>query len=255
MKKLLAGFWVAALFLLLAPVTDADEMFSLKAAFITLNPEGRFGATASGINGTRMDVDQTLGLGRSYSGMVEGAVQLEDFRLSASYLPLDFSGTKTLNQTVSFNGQSYASGSSVTSRLNADVYDVSLTYFVANFDDIPTRIQLGVETSVKAIDAEVKMSSSGLNLAEKNSAIIPIPTIGLHGRIALADFVGLVVRAGGMGYSGNRFIDGEAQIEFSPIPLVGLHAGYRYIDLKLDRSGVFADLSFSGPFLGAFIRF
>jgi len=45
------------------------------------------------------------------------------------------------------------------------------------------------------------------------------------------------------------------QLEFSPLPLVGLYGGYRLLDLKVDESDVLLDASFSGPFVGALVRF
>jgi len=255
MKRFILSFLFVAILSFPALAAEADEIITLKPAFITLNPSGQFGATASGVQGTRMDVDTTLGLGRNYGGMVEAALLLGNFRLAASYLPLRFSGESTLGKSVNFNGRTFTAGSSVKSNLHADVLDIGLTYYIANFDDLPTRLQVGVEMAVKTIFADVKLSSAALGISESQGATVPIPTVGLQGRIALADFLGLVVRAGGLAYSGNHFIDSEAQIEFSPLPLVGLHAGYRYIDLQVDRSGVFVDSTFSGPFLGAFIRF
>ena len=53
----------------------------------------------------------------------------------------------------------------------------------------------------------------------------------------------------------NRFFDRDGQLEFSPVPLVGIFGGYRYLDTKVDESDVFVDASFSGPYVGAFVRF
>ena len=54
---------------------------------------------------------------------------------------------------------------------------------------------------------------------------------------------------------GNSFLDVDGQIEFSPIPLVGIFAGYRYLDLEVDESGVFIDATLDGPYAGALVRF
>jgi hypothetical protein len=85
---------------------------------------------------------------------------------------------------------------------------------------------------------------------------VPIPTIGARGRIALADFIGMIGRIGYMEYDSNHFLDAEAQVEFSPLPAVGLYAGYRYFDLKIDESDLFvgnrvfrAFWRFAGAFL------
>lgn len=96
---------------------------------------------------------------------------------------------------------------------------------------------------------------SGIFITESESAKVPIPTLGARARIGFSDYIALVGRVGYSEYQDNSFLDAEAQIEFSPIPLVGVFGGYRYLDLKVDDSGVFVDAQFSGPFVGALIRF
>jgi hypothetical protein len=58
-----------------------------------------------------------------------------------------------------------------------------------------------------------------------------------------------------MEYQDNSFFDVDAQVEFSPLPLVGLFAGYRYLDVDIDEDDVLIDASFKGPYAGALIRF
>jgi hypothetical protein len=170
-------------------------------------------------------------------------------------LPLRFNGSKTLDSAITFNGQNFSAGRQVKSSLDADIFDLGLSYYFLNFDDLPARVQLGVEAAVKTIRAKVSLKDPGLGISQSNSAIVPIPTVGLRARVALADFIGLVGRAGGLAYSGNHFIDAEAQIEFSPLPGLGAFVGYRHIELQVDHSNVFVDTSFSGPMAGVFVRF
>ncbi len=233
----------------------ADEMVAVKAGFITLNPGGDLAVTASGIGGTSVNLDKDLDIGRSYRGTVEAYFQFGDSRITASYLPLKFSGTKIFSTPVSFKGKSFTAGASVESSLKADIFDLGYTYFLLNYDDLPSRLQVGIEAAIKLVKAEASMSSSSLSLNESFSAMVPIPTIGLRGRVALADFLGLTGRVGGLGYSGNHLVDSEIQVEFSPIPLVGVYAGYRYIKVKMDRAGIFVDTHLDGPVIGVFARF
>ncbi|NIQ09668.1 MAG: hypothetical protein GWO23_08290, partial [Gammaproteobacteria bacterium] len=53
----------------------------------------------------------------------------------------------------------------------------------------------------------------------------------------------------------NSYMDVDAQVEFSPLPLVGVYAGYRYLDIDVNESDVFIDATFSGPYAGAMVRF
>ena len=58
-----------------------------------------------------------------------------------------------------------------------------------------------------------------------------------------------------MKYSDNSFLNAEAQLEFSPLPLIGVYAGYRMLDIKVDEFDGLIDADFSGPFAGAMVRF
>jgi len=87
------------------------------------------------------------------------------------------------------------------------------------------------------------------------SGTAPIPTIGLRARVALADFLGVVGRIGFLKVGKNKFVDTDLQVEFSPLPLVGIYAGYRQMKLKVDKNNVYLDTTFKGPYIGVLARF
>lgn len=240
---------------LMATPALADEAISLKVGYMTLQPSGQFGATAAGLVGTNVDVRNDLGLDRSNNVHAEAAIQLGDSRLSVGYMPIKSTGTGTLTQAVNFNGTTYTAATSVNSTLKADIIDIAYTYYLINMDDMPSRLQLGIEASLKYTKAEVSMKTTVGGVTQTRSATAPIPTIGLRGRVALADFIGLSGRIGYLGYAGNRFLDADAQLEFSPLPMVGIYGGYRHLDLKVDNSGVLVDTRIAGPYVGALVRF
>ncbi len=265
MTRMLRVFLIAftLLPLVCGPVL-ADEIVSLKAGYLMLSPEGSFtvdGNALSGtpISGTEIGLDTDLGFDDSENYFVEGALNLGSFRLAVSYLPLEFSGSGTLSRDIDFNGRTFEGTALITSKVKLDIIDAGLTWNLINFDDLPVRIQVGPELSVKYINADLTMTgieaSSGLSVSETESAQIPIPTVGARAHIGLSDFLALVGRVGYMEYQDNSFLDAEAQIEFSPMPMVGIFGGYRYLDLQIDDSGVFVDSQFAGPFAGAFVRF
>ncbi|MDQ6966178.1 MAG: hypothetical protein Q9M23_04555 [Mariprofundaceae bacterium] len=233
----------------------ADETVMLKTGYMMLDVKGSFAASGAGIPGSLIDVDSALKLNRSNGMSVEGAVQLGDVRASLNYFPIDFSGDGVLASTVQYNGQAYAAGNAVHASLKADVFDASLTYYLLNMDDLPSRLQLGVEATVKIVYATSSLQDQLTGQAQSKSATLSIPTLGARGRVAVSDLVGLTGRAGYMGYAGNHFLDSEVQFEFSPLPTAGVYAGYRLIDLKLDRAGVLLNNNISGPFVGGFVRF
>lgn len=243
---------IALFGLTLSPVC-ADELFSFKASYQTLNPEGDFAVSGDGLSGSSVDMDDDLDFDDSDDYYMEAAVQLGAFRLFAAYQPIGFSGEGLLPTEIRFDGQTFAQNTYVSSDVDLDVYEAGLAWHLINFDDLPVRLQLGPELAIKYINAEVDMRSGAIE--ESASVDVPLPTIGLRGRVAVADFLGVVGRAGYMEYSGNAFLDVDAQVEFSPVPLVGLFVGYRYLDIDIDEDDVMIDAGFDGPYAGAMIRF
>lgn len=250
----------ALLFLLtLSSTAIADELLSVKAGYQLLSPEGTIAGTVNGV-GQKIDIQRDLDLDDSSGFVGEFALNWGKSRLSFNYLPISFSGTGTLKVDGTFKGETFTVGDRVKSELDIALYDISYSYFLINLDDLPARLQLGLELAVKVADAEVMLRNLGDGVGlpifeEKESALAPIPTIGMRGRVALADFIGLVGRIGYMEFDSNHFLDAEAQVEFSPLPTVGLYAGYRYFDLKIDESDLFVETKFSGPFAGLLVRF
>lgn len=248
LKRLFLGSLLSLIWLL--PV-HADEILSAKAGYQLLNADGQFAGLKNGV-GTSLDFADDFDVDNSQGLTVELALSLGNFRLSAGYLPLEISG-ETDGSNFSFNGKSFTT--SATGEMKANVYDASLTWYLVNLDDLPIRLQLGPELAIKVVDVELSVKERMGVLDESVSGVVPIPTLGGRLRLALADFLGLVGRVGYMQYSGNHFTDAEVQLEFSPLPLVGLYGGYRMLDLKVDESDVLLDASFTGPFVGAMLRF
>lgn len=246
---------VFALLLVLTTPALADELFSLKAGYLSLTPSGDVAVSAAGLAGDILDVDDDLGIDSSDDYFLEAALQLGSFRLFAAYLPLSFSGDSVLSETINFNGQAFTVNSLVEGEVELDVYEAGLSWYLLNVDDLPVRIQFGPEVALKYVDASVKLEESLTGLSEAESVSVPVPTVGARARIALADFLGVVGRVGYMEYDGSSFVDADAQVEFSPIPMFGLFAGYRYMDIDVDDNDVVIDATFAGPYAGAMVRF
>lgn len=243
---------IAALTLGFAATAQADETIAVKAGFMVLSPSGDFGARVNN-TGSRIDLERDLKFKNSSQATGEIDINLGDSLISFGFVPLTFKGSGNLNRTITYNGNTFTAGTAVTSSFKADLYDFSYTYYMINMDDLPSRFQLGFETSVKTFNAKTLVSGAGVTTAR--NATVAIPTAGLRGRVALADFIGVSGRFGYMGYAGNFFTDAQAQVEFSPLPLLGVNAGYRYMQIKLDTNGLIADTTFQGPYAELFFRF
>ncbi len=255
MQRFIRPLFILSLLFLFPLDALADEMISLKIGYVSLSPDGSFASRESGFVDTKVDLEDDVDFGDSDEVMAEAALQLGSFRLSLGYLPLKFSGTSELTRDISFGGQTFAASDTVKADMDIDIYDLGLTWHLINFDDLPVRIQLGPELSVKVVDGEISMSNRTTGIREEISGTVPVPTIGLRGRVGLSDYLALIGRVGYVGYGDNSFLDADAQIEFSPLPLLGVFGGYRYLDIEVDESDIFIDASFSGPYGGVFVRF
>lgn len=243
-----------ATLLLFAGSALADELVSFKVGYQLLSPSGTLAGNVNGV-GQQVDVERDLNLDDSQNVTAEVALQWGDSRFSLNYLPIEFSGTGNLTVAGTFNGQAFSVNDRVNSKLSIDLYDIGYTYYLINMDDLPTRFQLGLELAVKVADAKVNFHDQTQGFTETNSVTAPIPTLGARVRIGFADYLGIIGRVGYMEYDNNHFTDAEAQVEFSPLPAVGIYAGYRYFDLKVDESDVFVETDFSGPYAGLMVRF
>ena len=52
-----------------------------------------------------------------------------------------------------------------------------------------------------------------------------------------------------------HIVDADAGVRVTPLPLLSIFAGYRLLDARIDIDDDVAELTLSGPFLGASVRF
>lgn len=244
----------ATILLSISSPTFGDELLSIKAGYQLLEPEGSIVVSDHGF-GSRLDVDNDLHLDDSEELLAELGLQWGDSRLTFSYLPIEFSGSGRIPFSGSYAGQDFNTGDQISSSVKLDLYDVGYTYYLINIDDLPIRFQLGIELSLKVADLEVEFSDSTTQFSESDSLLVPLPTIGLRSRIALADLVGLSARAGYLEYDDNSILDADIQLDFSPVPNAGLFVGYRFFDLDVDDQDLYVSIEISGPYAGLIIRF
>jgi hypothetical protein len=242
-------------FCLVASPALADEMFALKGGYLKLRPKGDFAVSGGGLQGTSVDMDDDLGFDDSENYLVEGAMKFGSFRIFAAYMPVKFSGDGELTQDINFNGETFIAGSQVDSDVDIKLYQAGLAWYLVDVDDLPVRLQFGPELTAIYIDADLNMQENVFNIQESASAGVPVATIGLRGRLALGDYLGVVGRVGYLDFKDNSFLDADVQVEISPLPMIGLFAGYRYLDVDVDESDVVINATFEGPYAGAMIRF
>ena len=120
--------------------------------------------------------------------------------------------------------------------------------------DTVANIDFGL--TIRHLDASAKITGAVTGTEEADvSAWIPLPYVGVG--IDLP-FTGLSVAAEGSGikFQGNHYYDFTAQVRYDTPWFTGINLGYRSIVFKLDDvDDTFADIEFSGPFIGIYAAF
>ena len=250
--------------LALPTVAGADATIAVRGEYWFMNLSGDVAVDGSAVGGQRNQLsldDSTDGLGLDGDNTIGASAMLNigRFFLFARYIPIDISGSGTTTQTVDFGDFTFADSAKLDSSLTFDMYDAGVGIHILNFDDLPVRIQVGLLLQVKLLDGDVKATGTeaitGLTQTESQDFTFPIPMVGARVNLGLADFLAVNLQGAAIAYSGDHLYDVEGRAEFSPLPFVGISAGYRYLNVTVDESDVNLDATFSGPFIEAFVRF
>ena len=189
----------------------------------------------------------------------EGHLQIKFARkhkFNLSFIPLKWEGDKNITRTVEFGGQIFTVGTNVQSKANLDLYKAGYEYdFLLGKAGF-----LGgtIDVLVAKVDVELKAPAIGGAPAidEKEDRTVPIPMIGLVGRIYPVKWVNLTGKVSGipLGSYGHVF-DAEASLNINPVKYVGISGGYRYFqaNIKYDKNSL--DFKLNGPFVALDIRF
>jgi len=202
-----------------------------------------------GTDGLGLDSDDPIG--------VSAVLNVGSFFVFGRYIPIDISGSGASNAQVNFGDFTFDAKATLDSSLQFDMYDAGLGFHILNFDDLPIRVQVGLLAQVKVLDGsiEAKGAVAGNTETESQDFTLPIPMLGARVNLGLADFLAVNVQGAAIAYSGDHLYDVEARAEFSPLPFVGISAGYRYLNITIDESDVNLDATFDGPFIEVFARF
>ncbi|MGH7362300.1 MAG: hypothetical protein ACREJ7_07335 [Candidatus Methylomirabilales bacterium] len=258
MRRTCCGLLVTGLFLF-APAAPAAALPFVEvwgeARYWRPTLESEIVATAAGLQGTRVDAVDTLGVDEEQN-VFEGRAGLTFFgrhKFRIGYLPLSFEGDRTITQDFNFGGVTFTASERVLTDL-----DVKILRGGYEFDFFKTPVgYLGILLEVHYFDGEAHLRTVSTGKDETVDFRVPIPVIGLAFRAypitrilsVGAEVVGIT--AGDKGH----YLDGEMSITLSPWPFVELTAGYRVIDLEGEEGDDKIDLFLHGPFASFTVRF
>jgi hypothetical protein len=164
-------------------------------------------------------------------------------RISFSYVPYNYTGSKTISESINFNGQPYNVNTYVTSKLDLNSYKLFYTH---NFS-ISRYVEIGFGVGVDVFTATAELDSQQYGNQSK-SVGAPIPLIGARLKISptnLLSFVGKLqgFSTGSKGY----YYHYNLGLNVKPIPLLAVFAGYNYDNIHLNTNSVDGTMTFSGP--------
>ncbi|MEK6539943.1 MAG: hypothetical protein AABZ21_04840 [Deltaproteobacteria bacterium] len=225
----------------------AEAIVHVEGRYWFTSLDSKVQVTEPGLTGTQIDLVDTLGVDDK-KNFWEARVDLNlgSHHLRYAYMPLSWDGSKTITQSINFAGQPYSANAKVDSSL--DILYQRLGYRYDIIDTLGNK--LGIIIDVKVLDIEARLKSSSPTPLDKSySVTAPVPTIGLGAQIGLPFLFTVGAEVTGIAYSGNHLIDGEAAINFNPIPFITISGGYRIFDLKVEDGDDKVDFSLKGPFL------
>ncbi|MBI3753616.1 MAG: hypothetical protein HY266_06190 [Deltaproteobacteria bacterium] len=241
--------------ILLPVVVFAVSLFAYSSAEAIVHVEGRYWFTTldskvtvtdAGIIGTEINAADTLGMDKS-KNFWEGRIDLNlgSHHLRYAYLPLSWDGHKTLIQSVTFKGATYTASTMVDSKL--DIVYQRLGYRYDIIDMLGN--QLGIIFDIKLLGINAQLKDPALSLDKSYSLTVPVPTIGVGAQIGLPFLFSIGAEVTGIAYGSNSLLDGEASVNFNPVPFTTISGGYRIFNVEVKDGDNKGSFNLAGPFL------
>lgn len=201
-----------------------------------------------------VDLDRDLGYDNASTSVLYVALEhpvpvLPNIRITHTDLDEDANGR--LSKSVTYGDTTFLVNEAVNSRLELKQTDVTLYYSV-----LDNLVDLDLGLTAKYIDSSVRITGETSGTEDASlSAWIPMAYAALGADLPLTGLaVGAEVSA--IAYQDSRFYDFTVRATYQTPWLIGLNLGYRRIGLDLDDiDDSFADIKFSGPYLGAYLHF
>lgn len=200
----------------------------------------------------QIDIEEGFGFEKETTGFVWARLLhpipvLPNLKLT--YTPLQFEGEGTVDAT--FGGINFGS-ERVQAEAELNQWDV--TFFYEVLDNV---VDLDVGLNVKVLDAYFQATGENSGASDPVEFTAPIPMLYANVGINIPGTgLNLSVEGSGISYSGHSLSDIKASIGYTFAAVVGVEAGYRVLQLKIDDlEDVSADIKVDGPYLGVAAKF
>jgi hypothetical protein len=206
--------------------------------------------------GTDINLKDNLDVGTKAFPSVEVFGGLGKHHLSLTYTPIAYSGSTRLAIPITFDGKPFAVNTTVDSDLKLRMLDLEYRFTALNMENILAGFSLDAIGQIKYIDGEARIFAPATGVEGKQSIRLPIPMVGVGAHVGLLlNILEARAKITGISYSGNYLYEALADISLTPFPLLDIHAGYKIIRVHLDRSDLFLNADFAGPFVALTVSF
>lgn len=206
------------------------------------------------VRGTEFNVKDDLGMGTKAYPSLEVFGGWGKQHVSLMYTQANYSGSAVLSNPITFNGITFASGTSVDSSLKIRMLDLTYKYDFIDMSNILAGFSVSAVGKLKYIEGDASLSGGGQQAA--NTLRLPIPMVGVAAHIGiLANILEARAEVAGISYSGNSLYEASADLSLTPFPLIDIHAGYKIIALKVDQSDTYFNGQIAGPYVALTVGF
>ncbi len=229
-----------------------DWTVSLTGGLSLLDLDGR-GTIDEGLGDTNISLDGTLDLSGIESWWGEIDLQLlRGQHLRFAYTPMGFDGSEVLDTAIVVGGETYDIGDLVETDLKLDQYEISFRseIWLGEYVSIAPLVQ------VTLVDASIEIENQTLGISEKESALLPLPYLGLRAEVFPLERLGLFAEAKGFTIGSKASVwDVSGGLSLHLTRNFSLMGRYRLSDYAVDFSDTEIDLSVGGLFFGTTVRF
>lgn len=247
MKKLLLGALVALL-----PITGMSATvlgFQAGGGSWDHAPSGDITASDGGV-GTTADLENDLNLSSKSEGysyfILEHPIPVIP-NIKYVNTKLTSSGSGTVSNTFTFNGQSYNQNTSVTTDLELNQTDAILYYEI--LDNV---VSLDIGLNGKTITGKASVDGAA---SESTTFSETIPMLYVAAEIALPAGFTIGADISTISAAGNSITDTTVKLTYTTDFYLGVEAGLRTQSYTIDVDDVKASMKFDGVFAGVYFKF
>jgi hypothetical protein len=161
------------------------EQYSLRLEYLWWSPQptGQIQRGLGDVEGTLLDVQSDLGIGKASANTLRGSLRLgPSWKLRGSWAPLDFRGDVIADRAFDYGTTVVLPGQQVITSLKGNYITGELAW---DFVRRPTGF-LGLLVGVKYFDVDVLLLNASTSSRVAETEKLPIPVLGLAGRAYLS---------------------------------------------------------------------